>query len=210
MILCCILSVVPLSQGDAEETGTAGYRLYEATAATVNGEVIFLSDVVRESCLRVCGAYPGDEQAVLVLSEARDRLIADILVRQEEEKLELGTVDNTALQEAAARASDIMGACPFPCAREVSSGQIRDYAARRLLVREYLRKRVSVFVDVNTEEVEKERNRRASDMGIRPEDIPEETVRKELLAEKLAREIRNWFDRATSKSTILLYPLEGR
>jgi len=205
-----ILSAILFSPAGAQEKETGGYRLYEATAATVNGEVLFLSDVVRESCLRACGAFPGDEMVVLSLPEARDRLIADILVRQEEEKLALGTVDNTALQKAVAGASAAMASCPFPCAKEVSGEQVRDYAARRLLVREFLRKRVSAFVDVKEEEVEREVKRRASRSGVRPEDVPREAVRKELLEESSAREIRNWFDRATSKSRVLLSPLEER
>jgi hypothetical protein len=205
-----ILSAILFSPANAQEKETRGYRLYEATAATVNGEVLFLSDVVRESCLRACGAFPGDEAVALTLPEARDRLIADILVRQEEEKLALGTVDNTALQKAVAGGLAAMESCPSPCAREVSGKQVRDYTARRLLVREFLRKRVSVFVDVKEEELERAVQRRASRSGVRPEDVPREAVRKELLDESFAREIRNWFDRATSKSKILLAPLEGR
>ncbi|MGA7104168.1 MAG: hypothetical protein WBX49_02375 [Candidatus Deferrimicrobiaceae bacterium] len=205
-----ILSTVLFSFANAQEKETGGYRLYEATAATVNGEVLFLSDVVRESCLRACGAFPGEEMVMLTLPEARDRLIAEILVRQEEEKLALGTIDNTALQKAVAGALAAMESCPFPCAREVSGEQVRDYAARRLLVREFLRKRVSAFVDVKEEELERAVQRRASRSGVRPEDVPREAVRKELLEERSAREIRNWFDRATSKSKILLAPLEER
>src|SRR4030066_1626068 len=144
----------------------------------------------------------------LTLPEARDRLIADTLVMQEQEKLELGTVDNAALQKAASRAEALRETCPSPCAKDVSAGQVRDYAARRLLVRDFLDKRVSVFVDVNEEEVQREITRRASRSGGSPGESAEETVRKELLEEKAAREIRNWFDRATSKSRILLSPLE--
>jgi hypothetical protein len=205
-----ILSTVLFSSANAQEKETGGYRLYEATAATVNGEVLFLSDVVRESCLRACGAFPGEKMVMLSLPKARDSLIADVLVRQEEEKLALGTVDNTALQEVVARALAAMESCPFPCAREISGEQVRDYAARRLLVREFLRKRVSAFVDVKEEELERAVQRRASRSGVRPEDVPREAVRKELLEESSAREIRNWFDRATSKSKILLAPLEER
>jgi hypothetical protein len=187
-----------------------GYRLFEATAATVNGEVVFLSDVVRESCLRACGAFPGDKPVVLSLPEARDKLIADILVRQEEEKLALGTVDNTALQKAAAEASAAMASCSLPCAKDVSAEEVRDYVARRLLVQEFLRERFSAFVDVKEEDVEREVARRAARSGVRPEDVPREAVRKELLEESSAREIRNWFERATSKANIMLSPLEER
>ncbi len=205
-----ILSAILFSSANAQEKETGKYRLYEATAATVNGEVLFLSDVVRESCLRACGAFPGDEPVVLSLPEARDRLIKDILVRQEEEKLALGTVDNTALQKAVAGASTAMKSCLLPCAKEVSDEQVRDYVARRLLVREFLRKRISTFVDVKEEDVDREIAHRAARLGVRPEDVPREAVRKELLEENSAREIRNWFERATSKSSIVLSPLEER
>ena len=55
-------------------------------------------------------------------------------------------------------------------------------------------------IDVKEEELERAVQRRASRSGVRPEDVPREAVRKELLEEISAREIRNWFDRATSKS----------
>jgi len=205
-----ILSSILISPANAQEKETGGYRLYEATAATVNGEVLFLSDVVRESCLRACGAFPGDEPVVMSLTEARDRLIADTLVRQEEEKLALGTVDNTALQKAVAGASATMKSCLLPCAKDVSDEQVRNYVARRLLVREFLRKRISAFVDVKEEDVEREIAHRAARSGVPPEDVSREAVRKELLEESSAREIRNWFKRATSKASILLSPLEER
>jgi hypothetical protein len=205
-----IVFAIPLPSGGAEEKGAEGYRIFESMAATVNGEVIFLSDVIREACLSKCGVFPGSEPVDLSLSASRDRLIADTLVLQEQEKLELGVVDNAALQEAAARAWDILERCPSSCAKEILPGPIRDYVQRRLLVRDFLRKRVSVFVDVNEEEVQKEIQRRASRSGTTSAEISEGTVRKELLEEKAAREIRNWFDRATSKSRILLSPLEER
>jgi len=205
-----IVFAIPLPPAGAEETGTKGFRLFDAMAATVNGEVLFLSGVIREACLSKCGVFPGDEPVDLSLSASRDRLIADALVMQEQEKLELGAVDNAALRETAARAWDILGNCPSSCAGEVLPDQVRDYVERRLLIRDFLRKRVSVFVDVNEEEVQKEIQRRASRAGTSPAEIPEGTVRKELFEEKAAREIRNWFDRATSKSRILLSPLEER
>jgi hypothetical protein len=204
----CIFFALSLFAGGVEAAGPEGYTLYEATAATVNGEVIFLSDLDREACLKACGAFPGDEAVGVSLSEARNGLIADILVRQQEERMGMGTVDNAVLQETVARALDITRACFNPCAREISDGQVRDYAARKLLVREFLRNRVSVFVDVNAEEVDREIQRRASQTGKNPGEIPKDEVRKELLDEKEAREVRNWFDRATSKSKIMLSPLE--
>jgi hypothetical protein len=197
-----------LPPGGAEEKEAGGYRIFEAMAATVNGEVIFLSDVIREACFAKCGVFPGDEPVALSLSASRDRLVTDTLVMQEQEKLELGAVDNAALRETAARAGDILKRCPFSCAREILPGQVRDFVRRRLLVRDFLRKRVSVFVEVDEEEVQREIQRRASRAGTNPADLSEGTVRKELLEEKTTREIRNWFDRATSKSRILLSPLE--
>jgi hypothetical protein len=44
-----------------------GYRVYESTAASVNGEVLFLSDVVREGCFHRCAAMPGSDPEVLTL-----------------------------------------------------------------------------------------------------------------------------------------------
>lgn len=205
-----ILSTILFSPANAQDKETGKYRLYEATAATVNGEVLFLSDVVREACLRACGAFPGDEPVVLSLPEARDRLIADTLVRQEEKKLALGTVDNAALQKTVAGASATMKSCLLPCAKDVSDEQVRDYVARRLLVREFLRKRISTFVDVREEDVEREVARRAARSGVSPEDVSREAVRNELLEETSAREIRNWFKRVTSKASIVLSPLEER
>jgi DNA segregation ATPase FtsK/SpoIIIE-like protein len=204
-----VFGILPLP-GGAEEKGAEGYRIFEAMAATVNGEVIFLSDVIREECLAKCGVFPGDEPVALSLSASRDRLVADTLVMQEQEKLELGAVDNAVLRETTARAEDILERCPSSCAREILPGQVRDYVERRLLVRDFLRKRVSVFVEVDEEEVQREIQRRASRSGTSPEALSEGTVRKELLEEKTTREIRNWFDRATSKSRILLSPLEER
>jgi hypothetical protein len=205
-----VVFAVSLPPGGAEEKGAEGYRIFEAMAATLNGEVIFLSDVIREACFAKCGVFPGDEPVALSLSAARDRLIADTLVMQEQKKLELGAVDNAALGEASARAGDILERCPSSCAREILPGQVRNYVERRLLVRDFLRKRVSVFVEVDEEEVQREIQRRASRSGTSPADISESTVRKELLEEKTARDIRNWFDSTTSKSRILLSPLEER
>ncbi len=210
LVVGFLLCTVFRSAGIADEGAAEGYRLFEATSATVNGEVIFLSDVLREACFAQCGAFPGDGTSDRSLVGARDRLIADTLVVQEEEKLGLGAVDNAALAETADRASGIMGACGLPCADGITASHVRIYAARKLLVREFLRKRVAVFVDVNEEEVQREIQRRASRGGIPPEQVPEETVRKELHEEKATREIRNWFDRATSKSIIVLSPLEEK
>lgn len=187
-----------------------GYRLYEATAAAVDGEVLFLSDLRRRACLLECGAFPGDEPAGVPLSEVRDRLIRETLVLQEEEKLGLGEVDDTAVGEAAAAALSRMEACASPCAKEVGPDEVRSYVEKRLLTREFLRKRVSVFVEVSDEEVHREIQRRVSREGVAPESLSEGAVRRELLEEKTAREIRNWLDGATSKSRIVLSPLEEK
>ncbi len=86
-----------------------GYRLYEGTAASVNKEVLFLSDVIRERCLLSCAAMPGVTPEELSFAEARDRLIADTLALQEHRKLALGQVDDAVLakqvEEALARMS---------------------------------------------------------------------------------------------------------
>ena len=67
-----------------------------------------------------------------------------------------------------------------------------------------------MFVDVNEEEVDREIERRVSRGGKNPGEISREEVRRELLDEKSAREIRNWLDRATSKSRIIRSPLEEK
>src|SRR4030067_804535 len=132
-----------LAPGAREERGAEGSRIFEAMGAPVNGEVIFLSDVIREACVAKCGVFPGDEPVELSLSASRDRL--------------------------GGGAPGVQG--------EGQRGTPR---------------------------------RRPPRAGTSPADISEGTVRKELLEEKAAREIRNWFDRATSKSRILLSPQEER
>jgi len=210
LLACCIAAAAAPAAAAPGGAAKTGYRLYEATAATVNGEVLFRSDVVREACFRSCGAFPGDEPADLSLAAARDRLIADTLVLQEQAKLELGTVDNAALREAAASALSSMASCSSPCAKDISAGRVRDYVKRRMLVREFLRKRVAMFVEVNDEEVQREAERRASRSGRPVADFPAEALRKELSERKAEREIGNWFARLTSKSRIVLSPLEER
>lgn len=210
LLACCIVAAVAPRAAAAGGSGQTGYRLYEAAAATVNGEVLFRSDVVREACFRSCGAFPGEAPVDLSLSAARDKLVADTLVLQEQAKLELGTVDNAALRDAAALALAAMEGCSSPCAKDIPAGRVRDYVKRRLLVREFLRKRVSVFVEVNDEEVQREAERRASRSGNSAADVPVETLRKELSERKAEREIGNWFARTTSKSRIVLSPLEER
>lgn len=186
-----------------------GWRLLEGTAASVNGEVIFLSDLAREACLYRCGVFPGEEPAASSPESVRDRMIADLLVLQEQKKLGLGEVDNGVLAEAAAAGERRAAACADPCARELDAGAVRGFVGKRLLVREFLRKRVSVFVEVTEQEVEAEVARRRSRGGEGAEASPE-AVREELLEERTAREIRNWFARAASKSRVVVSPLEGQ
>lgn len=195
--------------GEEPAPGEPGmFRLYEATAAAVNGEVLFLSDVVRRACLLRCGAFPGDEPAELPPAEVRDGMIREVLVLQEEAKLGLGEVDDAALRDGTAAALSRMQACASPCAGEVGPDEVREYVRRRLISREFLRKRVSVFVEVTDEEVQREIQRRTSREGAAPDSLAPERVRRELFEEKAAREIRNWLDRVTSKSRIVPSPLE--
>ena len=186
-----------------------GFRLFDATAASVNGEVIFRSDVDREVCFYRCGAFPGDDPAAPTPAQARDKLVADTLVLQEQRKLGLGTPDNAALADAAAGTSSRLAACPDPCARSIDADAAREFAARRLIVREFLAKRISVFVEVSDEDVDTEISRRES-RGGPAGDLSREKVRQEIFREKAEREIRNWYERAASKSKMSLSPLEDR
>jgi hypothetical protein len=187
-----------------------GFRLVEAAVASVNGEVIFLSDVEREACFHRCGAFPGDAPLAVDLAGARDRYIDTVLVLQEQRRLALGDAGNTTFPEIFARARALMAQCPDPCASRVGEEALRDFVARRLLAQTFLEKRISVFVDVSEEEIRSERERRLSRGERTPEVTTDEAVRGDLLREKTAREIGNWFSRAASKSRILLAPLEER
>lgn len=190
------------------ETGIAappGYKLAEAAAASVNGEVIFLSDVEREACFYRCGAVPGQPAAELSYNDARQKLVSDMLVLQEQRKLGLGTVDNAATAAAAAEIESRMKKCSSPCAASVTGKDARELASRRLLVRDFLARSVGVFIDVNDEEVRREIDRRTR-AGEPPAELTEEKVRKKLYEDKAAEEIRNWFSRAASKSRIVLPP----
>jgi hypothetical protein len=203
-ILLGLLSLLPAAGNAAE-----GYRVYESTAATVNGEVLFVSDVVREACFLGCAAMPGSGAVTLSLREARDRLILDTLALQEQRKLLLGAVDNVALEGAAREAESRMTACPSPCKREISTGETREWIRRQLLLRDFFNRRVAVFVDVKREDVRKEVARKSSSPGndARPN---WKEVRQEMLDARIAQEIRNWQTRAASKSRIILSPMEDR
>lgn len=187
-----------------------GFSLLESTVAAVSGEVIFMSDVVREACFYECGAFPGEAASVTTLSRARELYIADTLVLQEQKKLGLGEVDNAALRDASAEARARMARCGSPCAAGAAPREIEEYVARRLLVRDFLVKRISVFIEVTDEEVRREVDRRRSRAGKDAAGIRDEDVRRDMVDERTAREVRNWFSRAASKARIVLSPLEAK
>jgi hypothetical protein len=184
-----------------------GYRLIESAAASVNGEVIFLSDVAREACFHRCGMIPGKAANELSFSRAREILVADTLVLQEQRKLGLGVADNTAMADEVATAASRKAECVSPCAAALSDAEIRDFLQRLALVREFLEKRVAVFIEVNDEEARREIVRRTR-AGSAPGDLQEEKVRKDLFEGKVASGVQSWFTRAASKSRIVLSPLE--
>ncbi len=206
LLLLSLLSAVltPLPARSAE-----GFRLYEATAATVNKEVLFLSDVLRERCLLGCGAAPDGGAEPLSLEGARERLISDTLAMQEHEKLALGQVDNGVLEERVREALARAAGCDSPCGRDVSPAEIGKWVERKLLVLDFLRRRVGAFLEVKDEDVKKELQRRSAE-GTAAPGLSEETVRRELLEERIAKEVRNWRARAASKATITLSPLEEK
>jgi hypothetical protein len=200
-----VLASLLLSGTGAGDPG--GYRLIESAVASVNGEVIFLSEVVREACFYRCGMAPAQEAQEMTPSRAREKLIADMLVLQEQRKLGLGGADNAALADAVAQAVSRKAECHSPCAAALSDAEIRDFLQRRIVVRDFLEKRVAVFIEVNDEEVRREIVSRTR-AGAVPGDLREEKIRKDLFEEKAATGVRNWFARATSKSRIVLSPLE--
>jgi len=186
-----------------------GYRIYESTAASVNGEVLFVSDVAREACFLRCAAMPGTGEEVLSPRGARDRLVLDTLALQEQGKLLLGTVDNVTLTGSAREAESRMTACSSPCKREILPGETREWIRRKLLLRDFFDRRVAVFVEVKDDDVRKELARRSSAPG-KGAEASLEQVRSEMLDARIALEIRNWQSRAASKSKLILSPLEER
>jgi len=188
---------------------TEGYRVYESTAALVNGEVLLVSDVVREACFLGCAAMPGTGEEILPLREARDRLILDTLALQEQRKLLLGAVDNATLEGYAREAESRMAVCSTPCKREIPMGETREWIRRKLLLRDFFNRRVAVFVEVKSDDVRRELARKPSapGNGAKP---TEEQVRDEMRDARIAQEIRNWQTRAASKSRIILSPMEDR
>jgi hypothetical protein len=206
---CVTILLVLLFLSPAAARAVEGYRLYESTAASVNGEVIFVSDVAREACFLRCAAMPGTEEEILSLRQARDRLILDMLALQEQRKLLLGAVDNAALEGYAREAESRMAACSSPCQREIAPGETREWIRRKLLLRDFFNRRVAVFVEVKDDDVRKELARRSSSPGNGAEPTLEE-VRNEMLNARIAQEIRNWQTRAASKSRLILSPMEDR
>jgi hypothetical protein len=209
-----VKSILPILLGllflfSAASRAGEGYRVYESTAASVNGEVLFVSDVEREACFHRCAAMPGSGEEVLSLRQARDRLILDTMALQEQRKLLLGAVDNATLEEVAREAESRMAACSSPCRREVAPGETREWIRRKLLLRDFLNRRVTVFVEVTDEDVRRELARRSSAPGSGPEPTLEQ-VRKEMLDARVAQEIRNWQTRTASKSRLILSPMEER
>ena len=203
-ILLAFLFLSPAAGRAAE-----GYRVSESTAASVNGEVLFVSDVAREACFLGCAAMPGTEEEVLSLRQARDRLILDTLALQEQRKLLLGAVDNATLEGYARESVSRMAACSSPCKREISPEEIREWIRRKLLLRDFFNRRVAVFVEVKGDEVRRELARRSSHHG-NDENPTWEEVREEMLDARIAEEIRNWQTRAASKSRMILSPMEER
>jgi len=203
-ILVCLALLCPSAARAAD-----GYRIYESTAASVNGEVLFVSDVAREACFLRCAAMPGSQEEILSSRGARDRLILDTLALQEQGKLLLGTVDNTTLTGYALEAEARMTACPSFCKREIAPGETREWIARKLLLRDFFNRRVAVFVEVKDDDVRKELAVRASAPGNAAKPT-EEQVRDELRDARIAEEIRNWQTRAASKTRLFLSPMEDR
>lgn len=201
--------LVLLSLSPAAARADEGYRVYESTAASVNGEVLFVSDVAREACFLRCAAMPGSREEILSLREARERLVLDTLALQEQRKLLLGAVDNVTLEGYAREAGSRMAACPFPCKREIAPGEAREWIRRKLLLRDFFNRRVAVFVEVKDDDVRREVARRSSAPGSGANPTWEQ-VRDEMVEARIAQEIRNWKTRAASKSRLILSPLEER
>jgi hypothetical protein len=203
-ILLVLLFLSPAAARAAEE-----YRVYESTAASVNGEVLFVSDVAREACFLGCAAMPGTKEEILSASEVRDRLVLDTLALQEQRKLLLGTVDNVTLDGYAREAEARMAACLSPCKREIAPVETREWIRRKLLLRDFFNRRVAVFVEVKDDDVRRELAHRSSAPGTGATPT-EEQVRDEMRDARIAQEIRNWQTRAASKSKIVLSPMEDR
>jgi len=203
-ILLVLLFLAPAAARAAE-----GYRVYESTAASVNGEVLFVSDVAREACFLGCAAMPGSREEILSLRQARDRVVLDTLALQEQRKLLLGAVDNAVLEGYVREAESRIAACSSSCKQKIAPGETREWIRRKLLIRDFFNRRVAVFVDVKGDDARREPAHRSSAPGD-GETPAREEVREEKLDARVAQEIRNWQSRAASKSRIILSPMEDR
>ena len=181
---------------------------FEGSAATVNKEVIFFSEIVFEQCLLRCGALPETHQKEFSLSETRERLIEEMLAIQEHEKLGLGQIDNVVFAEQLAEVEAKLASCGSTCRQDISEERLAKWLERKLVIRNFLYNRVELFVDVSEEDVRKELDRRAH--GGFAADLSADEVRQEIREEKIARETQNWRTRAASRATITLSPLEGK
>jgi len=190
-------------------SGADGFLYFEGTAATVNKEVLFFSDIFFEQCLLLCGVLPEGQAEELSLTDIRARLIADMLAFQEQKKLVLGHVDNVMLAEQVREAMAKIALCESPCRHDISVERIAKRVERRLVILDFLHGRVEIFVDVKEEDIRKELERRAEQKEPMAS-LSAEEVRREILEEKIAKEVRNWHMRAASKATITLSPLEGK
>ena len=189
--------------------GAEGFLYFEGTAATVNKEVLFYSDVIFEQCMLRCGALPEERAEDLPLSEIRERLIGDMLALQEQEKLALGYVDNVALAEQVQKAEAKLTLCESPCRQNIAEERLTKWVERKLIIRDFLHDRVGIFIDVSEEDVRRELERMAS-YGESAIGFSAEEMKLDIRKEKIAREVRNWRMRAASKATITLSPLEEK
>jgi hypothetical protein len=210
LLLAAAVQAAALPADGMSSGALTGFRLVDATAASVNGEIIFLSDVSREACLERCRAFPADASDNVSMVDARKKLIYNRLILQEQRKLSLGAVDNVALAATTADVAKRIGACSDPCAREFSASGVRAIVSDRFLVDEFLEKRVSVFIEIPDEEVQREIGKRATAEGKDPESYSEDAVRADLRRERSRLEVQNWYYKAAAGARIFLSPMEEK
>ena len=189
-------------------SGAEGFVYFEGTAATVNREVLFFSDILFEQCMLRCGAPegPGREYS---LSEIRQRLIVEMLALQEQEKLALAPADNVMLAEHIRKAGEKLESCESPCRHDVSVERLARWAEQKLVVKDFLHNRVGVFVDISEEEVRRELERREA-QGESASGLSDEETSRQIREDKVGKEVQNWYTRASSKAAITLSPLEEK
>jgi hypothetical protein len=181
-----------------------GYVLADATAASVEGEILFRSDVDRERCMILCGAFPGEEGRAVTWTEARRRLVEETAILHEQRRLSLGTVDNGVLLDVVPRVKERLSACVDPCAAGAGEGTFLEFAWRRLLVRDFLERRVSAFVEASEAEVEAERARMAARKGVPVEEVSSDEAREAIVAVKREAEIVKWRESAAARARVVL------